>query len=146
MVNYTYEASRVSENSYAGTVTPLTLSTVEPSGPKPFRGDCKQHGIHTALELDEEIVIDREGDTWRLPGEYNISYCEECVGEFQNEVRLLESDSLEDALEREEIELVDVVTRMIEVNWRHLRDAFSPDDPSSLDRVPVGDGEAGGEA
>ena len=77
MPNYTYEASRVSEHSYAGGVTPLTLSTVEPSGPHLFRGNCDEHGIHTALETDEQIVIEREDDTWRLPEEYTVSYCEE---------------------------------------------------------------------
>jgi hypothetical protein len=142
MPNYTYEASRVSEHSYAGGVTPLTLSTVDQSGPNPFRGDCPDHGVHTALEVEEQIVIEREDDTWRLPETYNVSYCEECVGEFRNEARLLEVDSLEAALETEEADVVDVAKSMIELNWRHLRGAFRPDDTSNLETIPVGGEEA----
>ena len=78
MPNYTYEASGVSEHSYAGGVTPLTLSTV-----------------------------------------------------------VLQADSLEDTLETEEADIVDIVKSMIELNWRHLRDAFRPDDPSNLENIPV---------
>lgn len=137
MPNYTYEASRVSEYSYAGGVTPFTLSTVEQSGPHPFQGDCPEHGVHTALEHEEQIVIEREEGTWRLPEKYNVSYCEECVGEFQNETRLLEAESLEDALGGEEPDVVDVLKSMIELNWRHIREAFRPDDPSNRETVPV---------
>jgi len=142
MPNYTYEASRVSELSYGGDQTPVTLSTKSGHGPHPFRGQCPDHGIHTALELDEQIVIEKEDGTWRLPETYNVSCCEECVDEYQNEAGLLQADSLEDALEGEETDLVDVLTSMIELNWRYLRDAFRPDDPSNIEYVPVGGEEA----
>lgn len=137
MPDYTYQASRVSEHSYAGDLVPVTLSTVEQAGPHPFRDDCPDHGVHTGLEIDEEIVVERDGDRYRLPDEYSISYCEECVGEHQTESRLLNADSVEEALEGDEDDVADAVLAIIELNWRHLRNAFRPEDPANEERVPV---------
>ena len=143
MPNYTHEASRVSKHSHAGGVTPLTLSTVEQSGPHPFRGDCDEHGIHTALEHEKQIAIEREDDTWRLPEKYNVSYCEECLADRRGEAKLLEADSLEEAVaEGDGPDVRSLVIDVIELNWRHLREAFQPDDPSNLETIPVGGEEA----
>jgi hypothetical protein len=143
MPNYTYEASRVSKFSHGGDQTPVTLSTKSGHGPNPFRGDCDEHGVHTALELDEQIVIEsKEDDIWRLPEKYNVSYCEECVGEFQNETRLLEADSLEEAVAEDGSDVRSLVIAVIERNWRYLRNAFKPSDPSNLESIPVGGEEA----
>jgi len=137
MPNYTYEGSRVSKFAYDGDQTPVTLSTKSGHGPNPFRGDCDEHGVHTALEVEEQIVIEEEDDIWRLPEKYNVSYCEKCVGEFQNETRLLEADSLEEAVAEDGSDVRSLVIAMIELNWRYLRDAFKPDDPSNLETIPV---------
>jgi hypothetical protein len=140
MADYTFQASRVSELSYGGDLVPLTLSTVKPAGPHPYRGDCPEHGIHTHQELERPFVIEKEGDEWRLPEDYAVSYCEECVAEHRTEVRLLEAETLDDALERENVDLREVVRSMVKINWRHLRDAFKPSDPSNLETIPVGEG------
>ena len=140
MANYTYQAARVSELSYVGDLVPLTLSTVEQAGPKPYRDDCPEHGVHSSVELERPFVIEKEGDEWRLPEHYAVSYCEECVAEHRTEVRLLEAETLDDALEREDVDLREVVRSMVEINWRHLRDAFKPSDPDSLEYIPVGEG------
>jgi len=124
MADYTFQASRVSELSYGGDLVPLTLSTVKPAGPHPYRGDCPEHGIHTHQELERPFV----------------TYCEECVAEHRTEVRLLEAETLDDALERENVDLREVVRSMVKINWRHLRDAFKPSDPSNLETIPVGEG------
>ena len=87
-------------------------------------------------------MIDREDDTWRLPETYNVSYCEECVVEHRNKARFLEANSVEEGLRPEKTDVVDAVTAMIELNWRYLRDAFRPDDPSNLETIPVGGEEA----
>lgn len=146
MANDSHEASRVSELTYAGEQVPLSLSTADQPGPGPYQGDCPEHGVHSGLERDEPLVLDREGDSWRLPENYAVSYCEECVAEYRREAALLAADSVDEALERDRGDLVDAIEGLAELNWRHLRTAFRPDDPSTLERVPVGDGDAGGEA
>jgi len=94
----------------------------------------------THQELERPFVIEKEGDEWRLPEDYAVSYCEECVAEHRTEVRLLEAETLDDALERENVDLREVVRSMVKINWRHLRDAFKPSDPSNLETIPVGEG------
>lgn len=138
MPNYTHEASRVRQYQYDSGRTPITLSTVDQPGPLPFRGDCPEHGIHTAFEFDDQPAFDREGDTWRLREKYDVSYCEACVSEHQNEAALFKADSVEEAIENRDAELGEVLEGMIELNWRHLKRAFTPDDPSSIERIPVG--------
>jgi hypothetical protein len=142
MPNYTYEASRVSEFSYGGDQTPVTLSTKSGHGPHPFRGQCPDHGVHTELEVEEQIVIEKEDDEWRLPETYNVSYCEECLDSRRGEAKLLEADSLEEAVAEDGSDVRAAVIDVIEINWRYLRDAFKPSDPSNIEYVPVGGREA----
>lgn len=147
MVTNTYEGSRVSELSHGPARTPITVSSQPGNGRQPFRGDCEEHGIHDAAELPdvEEIVIERDEGTYRLGDNYSVSTCEECLAEFRRETRLLEADSAE-AARGEGPGRQEVLTRLIELNWRHLRLAFTPDDRSNRETIPVGsdaDADAG---
>lgn len=137
MVNYTYELSRVREHRYAGDQVPLTLSTAGQPGPGSYQGDCPDHGVHEPLEHDEQIVIERDGDTWRLPETYNVSYCEACLDYYRREAHLGEDG---------DPELLEDLRGLIELNWRSVRGAFRPDDPSNIERVPVGEHGDGEEA
>lgn len=145
MADYTYEATRISEYRYAGSQVPVALSTHEPAGPHPFKGDCPDHGVHTHLELEEQIEIEREDDTWTLPEKYAVSYCEECLADRRKQAKLLNADSLEDAVADEDPSPRDLVIDIIGLNWRNISTPFEPSDPSNretIHRDDLRDGES----